>query len=165
MSDNVTARKKLENMEKARRADEERKEKIKAQRLRGVDTSDGIIKLYIYRSDIDQLLTNLSIDNQSGADDDKNIMDNLLDKLRAGDLDTSVKRTRHERSNTFREKRMQKSESVAILAEDLLKSIQSDDAHSTSPSLPRSNRLGAARRNNLPHSGSTRALLEEFSMS
>jgi cytokinesis protein len=43
MSDNVTARKKLENMEKARRADEERREKIKAQRLRGVDTSDGKI--------------------------------------------------------------------------------------------------------------------------
>lgn len=41
MSDNVTARKKLENKEKAKRADEERKEKMKAQRLRGVDTSDG----------------------------------------------------------------------------------------------------------------------------
>lgn len=94
-------------------------------------------------------------------------MDNLLDKLRAGELDTSIKRTRHERSNTSREKRMQKSESVAILAEDLLKSIQSDDGHST-PSLPRSNRLGASgggrgggRRNNIPHSGS-RTLLEEF---
>lgn len=41
MSDNVTARKKLENIEKARKADEARREKIKAQRLRGVDTSDG----------------------------------------------------------------------------------------------------------------------------
>ncbi|KAI8095753.1 hypothetical protein BDF21DRAFT_374116 [Thamnidium elegans] len=146
MSDNVTAKKKLENMEKVRRADEERKERIKAQRLRGVDTSDA---------------------NQSGTDDDKNIMDNLLDKLRAGDLDTSVKRTRHERSNTTREKRMQKSESVAILAEDLLKSIQSDDGTglSLTPSLPRSNRLGASRRNNLPHSGSSKTLLEEISMS
>lgn len=48
MSDNVSARKKLENMEKARRADEERREKIKAQKLRGVDTSDGKEpKLYI----------------------------------------------------------------------------------------------------------------------
>jgi hypothetical protein len=98
-------------------------------------------------------------------DEDKNIMDNLLDKLRAGELDTSVKRTRHERSNTSREKRMQKSESVAILAEDLLKSIQLDEASST-PSLPRSNRLGgggnARRNNNMPHSGSTRTLLEEF---
>lgn len=105
--------------------------------------------------------------NQSGTDDDKNIMDNLLDKLRAGDLDTSVKRTRHERTNTSREKRMQKSESVAILAEDLLKSIQSDDGTglSLTPSLPRSNRLGANRRNNLPHSGSSRTLLEEISMS
>ncbi|KAI9254347.1 hypothetical protein EDC94DRAFT_618559 [Helicostylum pulchrum] len=146
MSDNVSAKKKLENMEKVRRADEERKERIKAQRLRGVDTSDT---------------------NQSGTEDDKNIMDNLLDKLRAGDLDTSVKRTRHERTNTSREKRMQKSESVAILAEDLLKSIQSDDGTglSLTPSLPRSNRLGANRRNNLPHSGSSRNLLEEISLS
>jgi cytokinesis protein len=45
MSDNVTARKKLENIEKARRAEEARREKIKAQRLRGVDTSDCKSKL------------------------------------------------------------------------------------------------------------------------
>lgn len=54
-------------------------------------------------------------------------MDNLLDKLRAGELDTSLKRSKQERSAASREKRMQKSESVAILAEDLLKSIQSDE--------------------------------------
>lgn len=41
MTDNVSAKKKLENMEKARRAEEERRERIKAQKLRGVDTSDG----------------------------------------------------------------------------------------------------------------------------
>lgn len=142
MSDNVTARKKLENIEKARKADEIRREKIKAQRLRGVDTSDA---------------------NQSGIDEeDKNIMDNLLDKLRAGELDTSVKRGRNERSNTSREKRMQKSESVAILAEDLLKSIQLDESASV-PSSGRNNRINT-RRNKLPHSGS-RTLLEEFTMS
>lgn len=89
-------------------------------------------------------------------------MDNLLDKLRAGELDTSVKRSRHERSNTTREKRMQKSESVVLLAEDLLKSIQLEDGSAT-PTVPRGNRLGA-RRNNLPQSGSM-TLLEEFSMS
>lgn len=89
-------------------------------------------------------------------------MDNLLDKLRAGELDTSVKRGRNERSNTSREKRMQKSESVAILAEDLLKSIQLDESASA-PSSTRNNRINA-RRNKLPHSGS-RTLLEEFSMS
>lgn len=44
MLDNVSARKKLENMEKVRRAEEERREKIKAQRLRGVDTSEGKAK-------------------------------------------------------------------------------------------------------------------------
>lgn len=100
--------------------------------------------------------------NPTGTDEDKNIMDNLLDKLRAGELDTGVRKTRHERSNTFREKRMQKSESVAILAEDLLKSIQLDDGHTT-PSMPRSNRLAARRNNNdIPHSGSRSTLLEEF---
>lgn len=41
MSDNESAKKKLENMEKARRLEEERKEKIKAQKLRAVDTSDS----------------------------------------------------------------------------------------------------------------------------
>jgi cytokinesis protein len=79
-------------------------------------------------------------------------MDNLLDKLRAGELDTSLKRSKQERSGVSREKRMQKSESVAILAEDLLKSIQTEEG---SPSLPRnSNRI---RRNN-----GKDAILEEF---
>jgi hypothetical protein len=41
MSDNESAKKKLENMEKARRLEEERKERIKAQKLRAVDTSDS----------------------------------------------------------------------------------------------------------------------------
>lgn len=41
MSDNVSAKKTLEKKEKAKRAEEERKERIKAQKLRGVDTSDG----------------------------------------------------------------------------------------------------------------------------
>jgi cytokinesis protein len=157
MSDNVTAKKKLENMEKARRAEEERRERIKTQRLRGVDTSDGKKQISWMKS---KRLIALFIANQSGMDEDKNIMDNLLDKLRAGELDTSIKRTRNnERSNTSREKRMQKSESVAILAEDLLKSIQQDTeaALGESPSATRS-RL-AARRNN----GSQTALLEELS--
>jgi cytokinesis protein len=53
-------------------------------------------------------------------------MDNLLDKLRAGEIDTNKKRNRNAKSMISREKRMQKSESVAILAEDLLRSIQSE---------------------------------------
>ena len=88
-------------------------------------------------------------------------MDNLLDKLRAGELDTNIKRTRNnERSTaTYREKRMQRSESVAILAEDLLKSIQSDTdaALSDSPPLSRG-RLNGGRRNK----GSRLELLEEI---
>ncbi|KAI9476486.1 MAG: hypothetical protein EXX96DRAFT_485807 [Benjaminiella poitrasii] len=128
MSDNVTAKKKLENIEKARRAEEERREKIKAQRLQ--------------------------------MDEEKNIMDNLLDKLREGDIDTSSRRKRdHERSTTPREKRLQRSESVVILAENLLKSIQSE-SEGESPTLSRgSNRSGSRQ-----HIESPTALLEEFSV-
>jgi cytokinesis protein len=80
-------------------------------------------------------------------------MDNLLDKLRAGDLDTSVKRNRNERSvqNSSRQKRIQRSESVALLAEDLLKSIQTEEG---TPTLPRSNRM--TRKNN-----GSKALLDD----
>lgn len=60
-------------------------------------------------------------------------MDNLLDRLRAGDLDTNSKR-RGDRS-AGRERRLHRSESVAVMAEDLLKSIQTDE---DSPPLPRS---------------------------
>ncbi|ORZ12691.1 hypothetical protein BCR42DRAFT_467822 [Absidia repens] len=45
MGDNKSARQKLEKMERQRRLDEERKDRLKAQKLRGVDTSNG--KRYI----------------------------------------------------------------------------------------------------------------------
>ncbi|KAI9259027.1 hypothetical protein BDA99DRAFT_484089 [Phascolomyces articulosus] len=112
MSDNKTARKKLEQMERARRMESERRERIKTQRHRGVDTSEE--------------------SGPAGAEEEKNIMDNLLDRLRAGDLDTSTKR-RGERS-AARERRIQRSESVAVMAEDLLRSIQTDP---DSPPVPR----------------------------
>lgn len=84
-------------------------------------------------------------------------MDDLLDKLRAGEIDTNVKRTRnHERTNTTREKRMPKSESIVLLAEDLLKSIQSDNEDS--PSMQRT-KLGFNK-----NSGSRLALVEEFAV-
>ncbi|CDS04805.1 hypothetical protein LRAMOSA07335 [Lichtheimia ramosa] len=113
MSDNKNARKKLEQMERARRMEEERRERIKAQRQRGVDTSED--------------------NGSAGSEEEKNLMDNLLDRLRAGDLDTGNKRTR----GAARERRMQRSESVAVMAEDLLKSIQTDQ---DSPPVPRSRR-------------------------
>lgn len=47
MSDNLSARKKLESREKARLAEEARREKIKAQKLRGVVTSEGEHNLYM----------------------------------------------------------------------------------------------------------------------
>ena len=151
MSDNVTAKKKVELREKARLIEEARKEKMRAQKLRCVDTSESE---YSNCMTEEWILTRPSffLANPSGAEEDKNIMDNLLDKLRAGELDTSLKRSKQERSGVSREKRMQKSESVAILAEDLLKSIQTEEG---SPSLPRnSNRI---RRNN-----GKDAILEEF---
>ena len=113
MSDNKTARKKLEQMDRARRMESERRERIKAQRHRGVDTSEE--------------------PGAAGTDEDKNIMDNLLDRLRAGDLDTSNTKRRGERI-AARERRLQRSESVAVMAEDLLRSIQTD---SDSPPVPR----------------------------
>ncbi|CAO3595395.1 unnamed protein product [Absidia cylindrospora] len=114
MGDNKSARQKLENMERACRQEEERKERIKAQKMRGVDTSN--------------------VEN-SNNDDDKNIMDNLLDRLRAGEMETNTKR-RGERSAARRQQRI---ESVAIQAEDLLKSIQTDE--SSSSIIPRSRLL------------------------
>ncbi|KAG1453587.1 hypothetical protein G6F56_007531 [Rhizopus delemar] len=133
MSDNVSAKKKIELREKTRQIEEARKEKIKAQKLRCVDTSDT---------------------NPSGTED-KNIMDNLLDKLRAGEMDTSVKRSKQERSGASREKRMQKSESVSLLAEDLLKSMQTDEG---SPLSSRSS-------NRVRKSNEKDKLLEEFVVS
>ncbi|KAI8145922.1 hypothetical protein BJV82DRAFT_535287 [Fennellomyces sp. T-0311] len=112
MSDNKAARKKLEQMERAHRMETERRERVKAQRHRGVDTSDE--------------------SGSAGTEEEKNIMDNLLDRLRAGDLDTGTKR-RGERGNA-RERRLQRSESVAVMAEDLLRSIQTDQ---DSPPVPR----------------------------
>lgn len=111
MSDNKAARKKLEQMERARQMDAERRERIKAQR-RGVDTSDQ---------------------PQQGEDEDKHIMDNLLERLRAGEMETSTKR-RDRQTRSPRERRMQRSESVAVMAEDLLKSIQTDE---DTPRMPR----------------------------
>lgn len=67
-------------------------------------------------------------------------MDNLLDRLRAGELETGTKR-RHERATT-RERRLQRSESVAVMAEDLLKSIQKDG---DTPPLPRSRKTERKR--------------------
>lgn len=53
-------------------------------------------------------------------------MDNLLDKLRSGDLDTGSRR-RGNRSGRRRDpSKLPRSESVSKLAEDLLKDIQSE---------------------------------------
>lgn len=94
--------------------------------------------------------------NQSGSEEDKNLMDNLLDKLRAGEIDTTKKRNRNNaKSMISREKRMQKSESVAILAEDLLRSIQSDTEDRSSR---RRTRLGGVRK----HKPSPLGLIEEY---
>ncbi|ORX57073.1 actin-binding FH2 [Hesseltinella vesiculosa] len=49
MADNKTAKLKLENMERSQRMETERREKIKAQKLRGVDTSDRKFLLFSWK--------------------------------------------------------------------------------------------------------------------
>jgi hypothetical protein len=67
----------------------------------------------------------------TGKEDDKYLMDNLLDKLRSGDLDTASRR-RGDRSARRRDpSKLPRSESVAKLAEDLLKDIQSEGQSTT----------------------------------
>lgn len=64
MSDNVSAKKKLESKEKARKAEEERREKIKAQKLRGVDTSDGKVKFMQNESCLNPFLQLINLDQK-----------------------------------------------------------------------------------------------------
>jgi len=106
MSDNVNAKKKLEQIEKARQIEKERKERIsERKKTKGIDISEAAA---------------------TGKDDDKYLMDNLLDKLRSGDLDTGSRR-RGNRSGRRRDpSKLPRSESVSKLAEDLLKDIQSE---------------------------------------
>lgn len=75
-------------------------------------------------------------------------MDNLLLKLRAGELTSAAKRRSSSRRSSIaarREWRRTRSESVAIRAEDLLKHIQSEQEEPTPPSTGTRSRSGSRR--------------------
>jgi hypothetical protein len=76
-------------------------------------------------------------------------MDNLLEKLRAGELATNTKKRTAKRRESIRERRLLRSDSVVIKAEDLLKYIQNEEENATAaPRQPRtrSRRLTASSR-------------------
>ncbi|KAJ2959693.1 hypothetical protein NQZ79_g4808 [Umbelopsis isabellina] len=134
MGDNVNAKKKLEQMEKVRQAEQERKERIAERKNnKGIDISEGKCG-----DNYDEWLNfNFSMISQTagatGKEDDKYLMDNLLDKLRAGDLDTGSRRRGDRGRRRANTNKISRSESVSKLAEDLLKDIQKDDTSSKSP--------------------------------
>ena len=60
----------------------------------------------------------------TGTDDDRKMMDNLLAKLRSADAEPTVTRTRRRRQQTKEEEQVRDDD--VQLAENLLKSLQSD---------------------------------------
>lgn len=75
-------------------------------------------------------------------------MDNLLEKLRAGELAANTKKRTAKRRESIRERRLVRSDSVVIKAEDLLKYIQNEEESSSSTPRPprtRSRRLNSSR--------------------
>jgi cytokinesis protein len=134
MGDNVNAKKKLEQMEKVRQAEQERKERIAERKnTKGIDISEGKFGDIYYGSTepIFSLLRKTA--GATGKEDDKYLMDNLLDKLRAGDLDTGSRRRGDRGRRRANTNKITRSESVSKLAEDLLKDIQKDETSSKTP--------------------------------
>jgi hypothetical protein len=76
-------------------------------------------------------------------------MDNLLEKLRAGELAANTKKRTAKRRESIRERRLLRSDSVVIKAEDLLKYIQNEEETSLAAPRPprtRSRRLNSSSR-------------------
>lgn len=71
-------------------------------------------------------------------------MDNLLEKLRAGELATNTKKRTAKRRESIRERRLLRSDSVVIKAEDLLKYIQNEEEN-TAAAAPRQPRTRSRR--------------------
>lgn len=86
------------------------------------------------------------MDMVSENQEDKHIMDNLLERLRSGEMATATKQ--RSRRNTLRERRRTRSESVMIKAEDLLKHMQNEAETSANQQRSRSNskRLASSER-------------------
>ncbi|CAO3587923.1 unnamed protein product [Absidia cylindrospora] len=117
-SDLEGIRKKQAQAEKARQYEEQRQQRIKQAK-----SSTHVIEA---------VSENL---------EDKHIMDNLLERLRAGEMATATKQ--RGRRNTIRDRRRTKTESVVIKAEDLLKHMQ-NEMETPPPTQPKS-RNGSKR--------------------
>ncbi|KAG1474349.1 hypothetical protein G6F56_000414 [Rhizopus delemar] len=109
-SDIELQRKKKEQAEKSKQYQEQRKALLKNR----LDIKDG------------------PAENQ----EDKDIMDNLLEKLRSGEMNTA--QNRKSRRMSVRERRKTRTESMVVKVEDLLRNIQSEE---DAPPLPRSKRM------------------------
>ncbi|KAG2183787.1 hypothetical protein INT43_006798 [Umbelopsis isabellina] len=134
MGDNVNAKKKLEQMEKVRQAEQERKERIAERKNnKGIDISEGKCGDIYYELENSNFSLVCQTAGATGKEDDKYLMDNLLDKLRAGDLDAGSRRRGDRNRRRANTNKISRSESVSRLAEDLLKDIQKDDSPSKSP--------------------------------
>ncbi|KAG1445055.1 hypothetical protein G6F56_010051 [Rhizopus delemar] len=106
-------KKKREQAEKAKQLQEQRKDRTKNR----LDIKDG----------------------PSENQEDKDIMDNLLEKLRTGEMGTAQQRK--SRRISVRERRKTRVESMVVKAEDLLRHIQNEEEV---PPLPRTR--GASKR-------------------
>lgn len=85
----------------------------------------------------------LGLNNLIGSSenqDDKDIMDNLLEKLRSGEM-AATSSQRKSRRLSVRERRKTRAESMVVKAEDLLRHIQSEE---DAPPMPRA-RSGSRR--------------------
>ncbi|KAF1806704.1 hypothetical protein FB192DRAFT_1271756 [Mucor lusitanicus] len=80
-------------------------------------------------------------DAASENQEDKDIMDNLLEKLRSGEM-ANTSSQRKSRRMSVRERRRTRAESMVVKAEDLLRHIQNEEE---APPLPRAARSGSRR--------------------
>jgi hypothetical protein len=87
-----------------------------------------------------QITHYFSILGASENQDEKDIMDNLLEKLRSGEMAATSSQRKSRRMST-RERRRTRAESMVVKVEDLLRHIQSEE---DAPPLPRA-RSGSKR--------------------
>lgn len=107
---------KLEREEKRRKEEELRKQRLEAKRQRLAEKEAAEKERRIEDIDLSEEAT--------GTEDDRKMMDNLLAKLRSADAEPSVPRTRRRRQRSEEEEQVRDDD--VQLAENLLKSLQSD---------------------------------------
>jgi hypothetical protein len=120
-SDIEHEKKKKAQLEKQKEYQEQRKQKRVLLDTKGKVGKEG----YKYNGNT-MLKLYLLVTPENQNDDDKDIMDNLLEKLRSGEMTVT--------SKNRRDRRKTRAESMMIKAEDLLRHIQTDE-----PPLPTNN--------------------------